>query len=140
MAWAHEKIVEFMEQHIPLNRWLGMKVVSADEGCFQLKVPFREELIGDPVRPALHGGVMSTLIDTAGGGAAWTVIEDGQRVSTVDLTVDYLRPGPTASIVATARVVRKGNRVVLTTIEVHPEGEDDLLALGRAVYNIHDPR
>jgi uncharacterized protein (TIGR00369 family) len=117
-----------------------MKVVSADEGCFQLKVPFREELIGDPVRPALHGGVMSTLIDTAGGGAAWTVIEDGQRVSTVDLTVDYLRPGPTASIVATARVVRKGNRVVLTTIEVHPEGEDDLLALGRAVYNIHDPR
>ena len=129
-----------MEQHIPFNRWLGMKVLSVEKGTLQLMVPFREELIGDPVRPALHGGVLSTLIDTAGGGAAWTVIEDGQRVSTVDLTVDYLRPGPTSSIVATARVARKGNRVVLVTIEVHPEGRDELLALGRAVYNIHAPK
>lgn len=139
MPWSLEQVTRFMEVEIPFNRWLGMEVVP-DDDAFVLRIPFREELIGDRARPALHGGVVSTLIDTAGGGAAFLAVDEGQRVSTVDLVVDYLRPAPLAPLLARARVVRKGNRVVLCSIEVAAEGQSELIALGRAVYNIHDPR
>ena len=144
MAWSIQQVTHIMEKEIPFNRVLGMETVieksSAEEGVFAIRIPFRAELIGDAGRPALHGGVISALIDTAGGGAAFLVVDEGQRVSTVDMTVDYLQPGPAAPILATARVVRKGNRVVLANIEVRAEEKDELIALGRAVYNIHDPR
>ena len=96
----------------------------------------REDFIGDPRRPALHGGVVSSLIDTAGGLAAWSALSPGESVSTVDLRVDYLEPaGLGADLRATAALVRKGNRVCHVRIEV-TQG-DVLVADGRGVYNIH---
>lgn len=139
MPWSLEQVTRFMEVEIPFNRWLGMEVVPDDE-AFVLRIPFRPELVGDRARPALHGGVVSTLIDTAGGGAAFLAVDEGQRVSTVDLVVDYLRPAPLVALVARARAVRKGNRVVLCSVEVTAEGQGEVLALGRAVYNIHGAR
>lgn len=137
MPWSLEEITHLMEERIPFNRWLGMRLVEGSSGRCVLRVPFREELVGDSSRPALHGGVVSTLVDTAGGCAAFLAIEKGQRVSTVDLVVDYLRPGPLADIEATATVVRKGNRVCTTVMEVRAVGHDEVIALGRAVYSIH---
>jgi acyl-coenzyme A thioesterase PaaI-like protein len=61
-------------------------------------------------------------------------IED--LISTVDMRVDYLRPGPDSDIVAESRVVRMGNRVSVVNTIVYPEGrKDEILAEGRAVYN-----
>jgi uncharacterized protein (TIGR00369 family) len=101
-----------------------------------LTLAVREDFIGDPRRPALHGGVVSSLIDTAGGLAAWSALTPGESVSTVDLRVDYLEPaGLGASLRASAELVRKGNRVCHVRIAV-TQG-DVLVAEGRAVYNIH---
>ena len=130
------QILAVMEEQVPFNRWLGMKGESASPGACVLTLPVRPEFVGDFRRPALHGGVVSALVDTAGGIAAWSALGPDESVSTVDLTVDYLEPaGLGAPLRATAQLVRKGNRVCHVRVSVTQDGV--LVAEGRAVFNIH---
>ncbi|MBX3208588.1 MAG: hotdog fold thioesterase [Labilithrix sp.] len=133
-----EVLKQVMEELIPFNRYLGVRMAGADVGFARLEVPFRDELVGDPLRPALHGGVLSALADAAGGAAVWTGIEDERaRVSTIDLRIDYLRPAKLELVVAEARVVRIGNRVGVADVRLfHPSSEADTIATGKGVYNI----
>lgn len=123
---------------IPFNRYLGVRVGAVENGRARLEVPFRPELVGDPLRPALHGGVLSALADAAGGAAVWTGLEDDRaRVSTIDLRIDYLRPARLETIVAEAHVVRLGNRVGVADVRLfHPSSEGETIATGKGVYNI----
>jgi len=128
----------FMEEQIPFNAHLGLRCVSLGEGTARLEIPFREALIGDPFRPALHGGVISMLADTCGGAAVFSLFDDVRdRTSTVDLRVDYLRPGRKETLVAEAEVIRAGNRVAVVDVVVfHPGSEDEPVATAKAVYNL----
>src|SRR5687767_15609949 len=85
-------IRQFMDEAIPFNRFLGMRCSALSRGRAGIVLPAREEFTGDPFRPALHGGVISTLADTVGGLACFTLLEAQDRCSTIDLRVDYLRP------------------------------------------------
>jgi uncharacterized protein (TIGR00369 family) len=129
---------DLMEGFIPFNKYLGLEVARIEHGFARLELPFRDEFIGDPVRKALHGGVISMLADTAGGVAVWSAIEDmSVRVSTIDLRIDYLRPGRGERLAAEARVVRQGNRVGVADVRLfHPSREDETVATGKGVYNI----
>ena len=60
-------VFQFIEDGIPFNKFLGIKVEHIEVGRVVLRLPFRELLVGDVFRPAIHGGVISTLVDTAGG-------------------------------------------------------------------------
>jgi uncharacterized protein (TIGR00369 family) len=125
-----------MEELVPFNRLLGLRGESASEGRCVLRLPVRQDLVGDPRRPAIHGGVLSTLIDTAGGVAAWSALGDDESVSTVDLRVDYLSPaGLQGDLRTSAELVRKGTRVCHVKMAV-TQGEV-LVAEGRGVYAIH---
>jgi uncharacterized protein (TIGR00369 family) len=139
---SHERarqVLKVMEELSPFSRLLGFKGESVEPGRVVMLLPVREEFVGDPRRPALHGGVVSSLIDTAGGAAAWSVLEEGESVSTVDLRVDYLEPaGLEAPLRAEAELVRKGNRVCHVKVSV-TQGTR-LVADGRAVYNVHRRR
>jgi uncharacterized protein (TIGR00369 family) len=129
-------VLHVMEELVPFNRYLGMRGESASEGRCVLRLPVRGELVGDPRRPAIHGGAISSLIDTAGGVAAWSALGDDESVSTVDLSVDYLEPaGLEGDLRAEAQLLRKGNRVCHVRISV-TQGPV-LVAEGRAVYNVH---
>jgi uncharacterized protein (TIGR00369 family) len=134
-----EELIRIMEEHVPFNRLLGIRGESVAAGRGVLVLPVREDLIGDPRRPALHGGVLSSLIDTAGGVAAWSALGPDESVSTVDLRVDYLEPaGLGGPLRAEAELIRKGNRVCHVKVAVTQDGR--LVAEGRGVYNIHRRR
>ena len=131
------ELLAFMRDFIPFNRFLGIQITAAEEGWVRLELPFREEFIGDASRPALHGGVISTLIDTCGGFAVFTAIPFGERVSTIDLRVDYLAPGLPETLVAEGKVLRVGNRVGVTDITCYqPSNPARVVATGKGVYNI----
>lgn len=139
MTFTPEDVLRIVEDHVPFNRLLGIRGESVGVGRCVLVLPVRPEFVGDPRRPALHGGVLSTLIDTAGGMAAWTALGPGETVSTVDLRVDYLEPGGLGGpLRAEAELVRKGNRVCHVKIGLTQDGV--LVAEGRGVYNIHRRR
>ncbi len=139
MKLTPSEVLRIMEEMAPFNRLLGIRGESATEGRCVLRLPVRPELVGDPVRPAIHGGAISSLMDTAGGAAAWSALGENETVSTVDLSVDYLEPaGMEGDLRAEAQLLRKGNRVCHVRISV-TQG-DVLVAEGRGVYNVHRRR
>jgi uncharacterized protein (TIGR00369 family) len=131
-----DAILRIVQEHVPFNKVLGIQGESVEPGRGVLVLPVRHEHLGDTRRPALHGGVISALIDTAGGVAAWSALSPGESVSTVDLMVDFLEPARLAGpLRAEAELTRKGNRVCHVRVRVTQDGV--LVAEGRGVYNIH---
>lgn len=127
-----------IEELIPFNKYLGIQLVEIKEGYAKLRVPFKEELVGNPIAKALHGGLIATVMDTAGGAAGMTTlnsIED--RISTIDMRVDYLRPGQAKDLIVEGKITRSGNRIVATAMNAYHAGEkENLIAEGRGVYNV----
>ncbi len=132
-----QKLAALFETQVPFVAFLGIHFVSVASGSVRMEVPFQPSLIGNPVLPALHGGVIATLLDTCGGAAVWSQIGEFDRVSTVDLRVDYLRPGRPETLVGTGRVIRLGNRVGVVELRAyHPGASGEPVAVGTGVYNI----
>lgn len=132
-----KEFLGLVQELIPFNKFLGIDIEEAREGWVRLGLPYRPEYLGDASRPALHGGVISTLIDTCGGFAVWTTISMEDRVSTIDLRVDYIAPGAPEKLVADGTVVRVGNRVGVVDVRVfQPSAPDRTVATGKGVYNI----
>ncbi|TVQ99055.1 MAG: PaaI family thioesterase [Desulfovibrionales bacterium] len=128
---------ELIETGIPFNRYLGVQLLDLGERQCRLLLPFRPELVGDGRRHALHGGVISALIDACGGFAVWSTGSIQDRVATIDLRVDYLQPAVACDIIAHARIRLLGNRVGnVSTVVYAADAPDTVIAEGRSVYNI----
>jgi len=131
------------EQIIPFNRVLGLRIDSLDYQAPRLRFDMRPELVGNPVRQILHGGVISASLDVVGGLAialasiARKAEETPARyfpdIGTIDLRIDYLRPGRGHYFVATGRVVRLGGRVAVAHTELVND-TNELIATGSAAY------
>jgi uncharacterized protein (TIGR00369 family) len=80
-----------MTSYTPHAQHLGMQVVETGPGLAVIKLPYRPELIGDPVRQVVFGGAITTLLDHASGLAVACALETLRAIATVDLRVDYLR-------------------------------------------------
>lgn len=144
LAIIRESFVERM----PFNRLLGIDVVSLNHDRPELVFAMREELIGNYVKNILHGGVISAVLDVTGGLVAFLgvaqrlagkpieeVLERFARIGTIDLRVDYLRPGTGSRFTARGFPLRTGNRVAVARMELHNENEQ-LIAVGTAVYTV----
>ena len=132
---------QVMEEYIAFNKYLGLKVESFDVQAPKLRFDMRPELVGNPSRQILHGGVISATLDVAGGFAIMLSIAGESPVTptsfpnmgTIDLRVDYLRPGRGKHFIATARIVRKGSRIAVVHMELHNDA-GELIATGGAAY------
>jgi uncharacterized protein (TIGR00369 family) len=102
---------------VPFCRYLGITVAKSGDGLL-LTMPFAPHLVGNPMLPALHGGVTGSLLETA---AVMQVAYEtgGKNLPTpVDITVDYLRSARAATSYARARIARQGRRVVNVQAEM----------------------
>lgn len=133
-----ELIIQFVEQAIPFNALIGLKVILYETGDVITKIPFKQELIGDPTRPAIHGGVMSTLLDATGGLVVFSEVGISGRISTVDLRIDYLRPAKPEDILCHAKIQRLGKRLAVVSADIYHDGhKHEPVAIGNAVFNIN---
>jgi len=82
---------EDMTSYTPHAHHLGMQVVETGPGFAVIKLPYRAELVGDPVRKVVFGGVITTLLDHASGLAVACALDVLRSIATVDLRVDYVR-------------------------------------------------
>ena len=137
---------EIFSEKIPFIKVLGLKVESLSYERVRVSFQMRDELMGNYKRGMLHGGVISSVIDAVGGLAALmgaqermrgktlaTRLEKLERGSTIDLRVDFLRPGMGKWFVATAYALKTGNKIVVTRIELNND-QDDLVAIGTCSY------
>jgi uncharacterized protein (TIGR00369 family) len=115
-----------------------MRLARAEDGFARVELPFRPEFVGDSRRPALHGGLLSTLADATGGLAVWAGGDDSRaRISTIDLRIDYLRPARLETLCAEARILRLGASVAAVDIRLfHLSDEGETIATGKAVYSV----
>ena len=132
-----QNLTRIFQTVVPFVKFLGMKFKTLESGFAVIEIPFRRELVGNPELPSLHGGVISALLDTCGGVAVWSQLSKADRVSTVDLRIDYLRPGRPETLIGSGRVIRLGNRVgVAELCAFHPGAETEPVAVGTGVYNV----
>ena len=132
----YESIRLFMEHQVPFNQVLGIQIQEIRDGFAAMHIPFRDTLIGDTSRPAIHGGVLSALADVVAGTALLTQLEMGDRLSTVDLRIDYLRPAGKADLRGEATVSRIGNRIGVARVAIYGSDPEELVGEGSAVYQI----
>ena len=118
---------------VPYIRFLGITFERRGDELTGI-LPFKDELIGNPLLPALHGGVTAAFLEVAAltelaWAMVWDEVEGGTEPTevrrrfpkTIDFTVDYLRTGLPRDAYARARVTRSGRRYA----SVHVEGWQD---------------
>jgi uncharacterized protein (TIGR00369 family) len=134
------------EEKIPFNKILGLKIELLNMEDLRVKFEMKDEFIGNFVHGILHGGVISAVLDTTGGLTAslgalqkmkgQTAEEIGKsltKIGTIDLRIDYLRPGKGNYFVSTGSIMRAGRRVSVTRMELYND-QDLLIAVGTGTY------
>ncbi|WP_225029358.1 PaaI family thioesterase [Xinfangfangia pollutisoli] len=135
---------------IPYLRFLGLELRRADERLISV-LPFQPMLIGNPMLPALHGGVTAALLEvTAIVGLLWQDLASDEgpwnkaaaaarpMPKTIDLTVDYLRPGLARDAFAAARIVRSGRRYASVHVEAWQDDRSRLFAQGTGHFLLRE--
>jgi uncharacterized protein (TIGR00369 family) len=88
-----------------------------------------------PSGPIVHGGMVATLLDTAMGGACWTVLDEAESFLTADLRVEFMRSARPGTLRADGRVVQRNRRVAFCSAELF-DAEGELLATSRCTQII----
>ena len=101
---------------VPYARLLGLELGEVSRGQATIQLTVRDDL--KQYQGVVHGGAVASLIDTAAAFAVVTELDAGERVTTTDLTIHYLRPVNSGRVSATARIVRGGRRLFVLSVDV----------------------
>lgn len=124
----------------PHAQALGLALDGLGPGRATLRVPYREDLIGDPDTGVLHGGVVTALLDHACGVAAFSGLGAKETPATLDLRIDYMRPAePGKSIIAEAECVRAHGLIAFVRATAHDGDESDPVAMASAAFMVTRP-
>ncbi|WP_417344729.1 thioesterase family protein [Ferrimonas sp.] len=145
-AQALEYLRDLFANRLPFHQLMGIELHQQQDGSIELQLPMRPELVGNPAQQILHGGVTATLLDVVGGLTAFSAVLKTREswpkellarrlknLGTIDLRVDYLRPGRGALFVASGTVIRAGNKVAVARMELHNE-KGSHIAFGTGTY------
>ena len=123
-------LTTIFEEKIVFNQLLGLKVTSIAPQQVVARIDMRPELVGHYAYNRIHGGVISAGLDAMGGLAVMAAIgarhmdepplqrlQRFAKLGTIDLRVDYLRPGISEYFELRAEVLRLGSRVASTRME-----------------------
>ena len=141
-----QRVADVFNHQIPFHQLIGFEFDELTEESCKVNFKKKPELIGNPFQGILHGGVTATALDVIGGCMAIAgmqsknlalsdeaISEKLTKTSTVDLRVDYVRPGKGEAFFAIAKLLRSGNKVAVVRMELHDE-DGTLIALGTGTY------
>jgi uncharacterized protein (TIGR00369 family) len=139
---------KMFEEQIVFNQLLGLKMHSAGPDWFRAGLQMRPDLVGNFIHDRLHGGVISAVLDVIAGMACIAALgtrhqakpldqrmKHFDKLGTIDLRIDYLRPAVSPRFEAQARVIRLGSRLANTQMEFFA-ADGQLLATGAGAYII----
>lgn len=145
-----EKIREYYLEKLPFNKILGIEIGRLDYETGDAVTHFKmtKDLIGNSTIGILHGGVTASVIDLTGGLSALIscakfhkdksldiIVKKLTSSATIDMRVDYLRPGKGKTFKCKSRIIRAGSRIVVAKIDLYNEKETRI-ATGTATYLI----
>ncbi len=119
------KFKEYTEFKISKNKFmhnLGFEITKIEPGYIEGDLKFKE--MHEQQNGWLHGGVTSTILDMAQGFAAYSMVEDGKQVFTVEAKVSYFNPGIASQFFTRGYVIKPGKRFHFCEAEVYYLKED----------------
>jgi uncharacterized protein (TIGR00369 family) len=103
--------------------------------------PFAEHLVGDIEANVIHGGVITTLLDSFCGLACGAALEEFRFVATLDLRIDYMRPADSGrDIKAEAECYHVTKSVAFTRAWAYHDSKDKVIATAQGAFAINNPR
>lgn len=143
-----QQITDTWNKKMPFNKLLGLEITRFNAEESEVRFPWQDILIGNPVQKILHGGVTAAALDLAGGavaaaniltnlqGATPEVVQKSlSKIGTIDLRTDYLIPGRGEEFIVTARIIRSGSKVAVARMEMHNE-KGEHIAFGTGTYMV----
>lgn len=116
---------------VPYAKLLGIKLEHVGKGTATLSMPVRKNLTQN--HGVVHGGAVASLIDSATAFAIIPLLTATEKVTTVDLTITYLRPVSSGEMKAVAKVIRAGRRLIAVSAEVF-NSDETLTATALSTY------
>ena len=101
---------------------IGASVRSVTPGAVEIELPFRADLCQQD--GFLHAGIVTTIVDSACGYAAYTLMPAHARVLSVEFKINFLAPAVGESFIARGKVARAGRTVTVCTGEVVAQSQD----------------
>ena len=129
---------DLIDKYIQSNKFgtlLGMNFEIIRPGSISYSMLIEEKHLATPI--AAHGGAIASLIDAALGVACLSsVFNEGKVVSTLELSIKYLKPAKLgATIIAKSEVISKGNRILVSEVKVYDCNQ--LIATGSGTFNAY---
>jgi uncharacterized protein (TIGR00369 family) len=119
---------------------LGIEVHDIGKGFITLMLPYSESIIGNPETRVIHGGALTTLLDTACGFSAISSFTDPAIAPTLDLRIDYMRAAePDKPVYGHAEVYRTTKNVLFSRGLAYQENRDKPVAHCAATFMRIDP-
>lgn len=118
---------------LPYARFLGLRVEAKGDELTTV-LPFRDELIGNVNLPAIHGGVIGSMLELT---AVMQLLRDSELSrlpKTVDLAIDYLRSGLAEDLYGRAHITRQGRRVANVRVELWQQSRSKPIASARGHF------
>jgi acyl-CoA thioesterase len=117
----------------PLQEFLGMQLLEDTAGVGTAKAV----VVAEHLNPngVVHGGVIFTLVDTAMGKATMSVLDVGLFCATVEISLRFIRPASTGTMIAVANVVKRGRNIVHVEARVQDDS-DRLIATGTGTFAV----
>jgi len=117
---------------MPLARWFGLRFGAPTGERARVSLPLFPELLQS--EGIVHGGVLSTLADTAAVHVLQPVLAPGERMTSIEFKLNFLAPATLDGevLVAEARALRRGRTILLAEVDVHQGAT--LVARGTFTY------
>ena len=130
------EIIQLYDKTNNFGNFLGIHFDILEKGNVEYFASIDKQLLATP--KAVHGGFLATLCDGALGIAALsTVVEENKIVATIEMTIKYLKPAFEGDeIVAKAKVVSQGKRIIFSTCEVFNQN-NELIAIANGTFNAY---
>ncbi len=129
---------QFIES-IPHSAVLGLSFVEIGSGEVEMTMPYDKKLVGDPATGVIHGGAVSTLMDTSCGAAVVCHPESAGVTATLDLRIDYMRAAtPGQAISARATVYHVGRTVAFVRAVAMDADRDNPVATATGAFTIEN--
>ena len=135
---ANPKVLEAMSElfvSLPHCQTLGFEYLGTVGRKPTLKVEWRADLVGNPATGVLHGGVITSIVDTTSAVAVTAHMAEFETIATLDLRIDYLKAAtPGKAIYCTAECYRFASQIAFTRAVCYHDAPDDPIAHGVATF------
>jgi acyl-coenzyme A thioesterase PaaI-like protein len=137
---GREVFFNLVEKQAPfIKNFFNPSIVEVSKTSLLMKLNFNANFVGNPAYPCLHGGVCAAMIDHVGGMSVWATLDSVfERVSTVDLRIDYLHPAPCEDLYFEGIIIHKSKKLCRSDIVCWNSDKTKKIAIGRGLFNIYN--